>query len=156
LASSPQSAGERFLWDVSYMLGRVDFAAVWTAQAAPPHSVNQPQRDVAHEKDDNSEHCCIGVDDENEIVKVDHLLGVPRASARLLWIAVWIVSGIHRLYWPTYGINLPRTKNARFFYRPQNVAEKRRKNLGLATRSRCLLGLKNLIRVSDLHKTLQQ
>src|SRR2546426_2358037 len=100
------------------MFGRVDFAAVWAAQATPPHSVNQPQRDVAHEKDDDSENCGIGVDDENEIVKVDHLLGVPRAGVRMLWIAVWIVSGIHRLYWPADGINLPRRENAHFSYHP--------------------------------------
>ncbi len=90
------------------MFGRVDLATMWTAYASPPHSVNKPQRDVAHQKYDYSENCCIRVDDENEIVEVDHLSGVPRAGVRMLWIAVWIVARIHRLYWPADGINLPR------------------------------------------------
>ena len=107
-ASSPQSVGERFLRYVSYVFGRVDFAAMWTAYASPPHSVNKPQCDVAHQKYDHSENCCIRVDDENEIVEVDHILGVPRAGVRMLWIAVWIGARIHRTYWPADGINLPR------------------------------------------------
>jgi hypothetical protein len=90
------------------MFGRVDLAAMGTAYASPPHSVNKPQRDVTHQKYDYSENRCIRVDDENEIVEVNQLLGVPRAGVRMLWIAVWIVARIHRLYWPTDGINLPR------------------------------------------------
>jgi len=106
------------------MFGRVDFATMWTAYASPPHSVNKPQRDVAHQKYDYSEDCCIRVDDENEIVEVDHLLGVPRAGVRMLWIAVWIVARIHRLYWPADGINLPRKYNEQFFYRSSTGPEK--------------------------------
>ena len=93
---------------MSYVFGRVDFAAVWTANAATPHSVNQSQCDVAHQKYDYSENRRIRVDDENEIVEVNHMLGVPRAGVRMLWIAVWIVARIHRPYWPADGINLPR------------------------------------------------
>src|SRR5437660_8761122 len=112
------------------MLGRVDFATVRAAQAVPPHSVDKPQRDVAHEKDDDSENRGVSVDDENEIVEVDHLLGVPRAGMRLLWISVWTLSGIHRLYWPADGINLPRIESAQFFYRSLRGSETERKAYG--------------------------
>jgi len=90
------------------MFGRVDFAAMRTPYASPPHSVNKPQCDVTHQKYDYSVNCRIRVDDENEIVEIDQLLGVPRAGVRMLWIAMWIVARIHRLYWPAHGINLPR------------------------------------------------
>src|SRR5437660_10640946 len=111
------------------MLGRVDFATVRAAQAVPPHSVDKPQRDVAHEKDDDSENRGVSVDDENEIVEVDHLLGLPRAGMRMPWISVWTLSGIHRLYWPAGGINLPRVENAQFFYRSSRGSEKRKEKL---------------------------
>src|SRR5207302_8103629 len=93
-ASGPKCVWQRFLRNMRDMLGRVDFATVRAAQAAPPQSVNQPKRDVAHEKDDDSEKRGVGVDNENEIGVVDHLLGVPRAGMRMLWISVWTLSGI--------------------------------------------------------------
>lgn len=138
------------------MFGRIDFSTVWTSYAAPPHSVDQPQGDITHEKDNDPENCGVCVYDENEIVEVDHWLSVPRAGVRMLWIAVWIVSRIHRLYWPADGINLPRTKNAQFFYPSSSRSENRKRRLGLVAGSRGLLRLKNLVRVSDLYKTLQQ
>jgi len=52
------------------------------------------------------------------------MLGVPRAGVRMLWISAWSASGIHRLYWPADGINLPRRENAQFFYRSSRNHEK--------------------------------
>jgi hypothetical protein len=38
----------------------------------------------------------------------------------------------------------------------RTLSENGKKRSGLVARSRCLLGLKNFIRVGDLHQTLQQ
>src|SRR5438270_4169941 len=47
-------------------------------------------------------------------------------------------------------------ENAQFFYRSSRGSEKRKENLWWVAWSCSLLRLKNLIRVSDLHQTLQQ
>lgn len=89
-------------------LGPVLFAAMWTAQTTPPHSVHEPQSDVTDNENTDAENGGVTVYDEQEVVDVDHSLGVPRASASELWIAVWTEPLCHKLYSGRHGINLPR------------------------------------------------
>jgi hypothetical protein len=81
---------------------------VRTTEATPPHPVDESQCDVAHQKDNDAENGSVRVDDEDEVVNVDQLSGVPEASPSLLWRAVWIELGTHMLYEPADTINLPR------------------------------------------------
>ena len=53
------------------------FAAVWTAQATPPHSVHEPQCNVADNEYTNAENGGVSVYYEEEVVNVDHLLRRP-------------------------------------------------------------------------------
>src|SRR5881396_3455035 len=101
--SGPESIRESPLLYLYHRSGLVGFAAMRTAQAAPPHPVDESQGDIAHQKDNG-----VSVDDEDEVVEVDHLSGVPRASPSLLWRAVWRELEAHMLYEPTRSINLPR------------------------------------------------
>jgi hypothetical protein len=54
-----------------------------TSQTPPPHSVDESQRNVAHQEYGEGNDCGIAVYYEDEIVYVNHLLGVPRASVIL-------------------------------------------------------------------------
>ena len=73
-------------------------AAVRASNTLPPHSIDEPQGDVAYEENSYGEDCVIAVDDKEEVVNVDHLLGVPRAELSLLWIAMWTEPICHTLY----------------------------------------------------------
>ena len=50
---------------------------MWAAQATPPHSVNEAESDVAHQENHSSKNRRIGIDDEDEVVKVDHFARRP-------------------------------------------------------------------------------
>lgn len=52
---------------------------MWTAKTSSPHSVHESERDVGHQEYDDGEDGGVGVYDEDEVVYVDHLLGVPQA-----------------------------------------------------------------------------
>ena len=58
-------------------LSPVLFAAVWTAQTTPPHSIHEPQSNVADNEYTDTENGGVTVYDEEEIVDVDHLLRRP-------------------------------------------------------------------------------
>jgi len=47
--------------------------AMRTFQARPPHPVDEAQGDEGHSKDGASENDRVRVDDEDEVVDVDHL-----------------------------------------------------------------------------------
>ena len=60
-----------------YRLRPVRFAAMWTPQTTPPHSVHEPQCDVADNEHANTEYGVVTVYDEEKVVYVDHLLRRP-------------------------------------------------------------------------------
>ncbi len=132
----------------------VSLTTVRTSQAAPPHSVDKSQGDIAHEKDEDSEDCGVSIDDENEVVNVDHMLGVPRGVASLLWRGVWIEFEVHRPYWPAGGINLPRIKT--WFIRPNIPRLDAKRRLLWIVWNSCLLRLQYFVGMSNLSQSFQQ
>jgi hypothetical protein len=62
---------------VRYWRGLVGFTTVWATQATPPHSIDKTERDVTHQENHSSENRSIAVDDEDEVVNVDHLARRP-------------------------------------------------------------------------------
>lgn len=80
---------------------------MWTAKASSPHSVDKSERDVGHQEYDDGEDGSVRVYDEDEVVYIDHLLGVPWAGVVRLWTVVWTGFSVHRTYWLTVSINLP-------------------------------------------------
>ena len=76
----PEGVRQRFLRDMCYWSGFVDFATVWAAQAALPHSVDESESNVAHQEHYGAKDCGVCIDYEDEVVNVDHFLGVPRAG----------------------------------------------------------------------------
>ena len=97
LRLGPECVWQRFLWDVSYWSGFVDLAAVWAAQAALPHSVDESESNVAHQEHHSSEDCSVCIYYENEVVNVNHLLGVHRAGMTVKWRGVWTEIETHML-----------------------------------------------------------
>ncbi len=89
-ALGPESIRQSSLLHLYYRSSLVDFAAVWTPQTAPPHPEDEPQCDIAHQKSHDAEDGSVRVDDEDEVVNVDHSLGVPRAGTKVLWRSMWI------------------------------------------------------------------
>ena len=55
----------------------VDFSTVRAAKAAPPHSVDEPQRQVGYEEDDDAVNGRVRVYYKDEIVYVNHLAKRP-------------------------------------------------------------------------------
>ncbi len=64
----PESVGKRLFDYLRDWPGFVDFPTVRTAEAAPPHSVDESQRQIRHEEDDNAKNGRVGIDDEDEVV----------------------------------------------------------------------------------------
>jgi hypothetical protein len=62
----------------------VGLAAMWTSQTPPPHSVDQSECYVAHQENGERDNGGVAIDDEDEVVYIDHLLGVPRACVSVL------------------------------------------------------------------------
>ena len=58
-------------------LSPVRFATVWTAQTPPPHSIHEPQSNVADNENTDPENSGVSIYDEKEVVYVDHLLRGP-------------------------------------------------------------------------------
>jgi hypothetical protein len=78
-----------------------------TSQTPPPHSVYKSQSDVAHQEHGEGNDCGVAVYYEDEIVYVDHLLGVPRACVILLRRVQFTDIPLHRCYLTLDSINLP-------------------------------------------------
>lgn len=73
----PEGVWESLLAYMSDRLCVVDFSAVGASEAAPPHPVDEPQRQVGYEEDDDAVDGRVRVDDEDEIVYVNHLVKRP-------------------------------------------------------------------------------
>ncbi len=81
-------------------------AAMGASEARPPHPVDETQSDESHPKDDASEDYRVRVDDEDEIVNVDHL-DRPANIVFDVWRVTWGRGRLHGPYSYSAAINLP-------------------------------------------------